>query len=75
MKYIIMQIYFELELKLEWGRREIKVDRGMRQGDVMSGITFIKVVEDACEKLEWDGKGINVDGKWLTLLMFVDDLA
>lgn len=59
----------KIEVNLERERRKIKVNRGIRQGDVMSDKTFIKSLEEPYKKLERNGTEINANDKRLNLLV------
>ena len=40
----------------------IQLQRGVRQGDVISPKLFTAAMEDAFKLLEWEGLGINING-------------
>lgn len=53
----------------------IPLGRGVRQGDTISPKLFTAVVEDVLKTLEWDRKGININGVFMSHLCFADDLV
>lgn len=62
------------KIKLEKMGKEIKIDRGVRQGDPLSPKLFTAVLQEIFRKLEWDQYGININGEQLTHLRFADDI-
>ncbi len=53
----------------------IDVKRGVRQGDTISPKLFTATLENVMRDLEWDGKGVKVDGRQLHHLRFADDIV
>ncbi|XP_072938827.1 uncharacterized protein [Epargyreus clarus] len=53
----------------------IQVQRGVRQGDVLSPKLFTAALEDVFKLMEWKGFGINIDGEYITHLRFADDIV
>ena len=48
----------------------------MRQGDTISSKLFTACLQDAIiNKINWDGKRINIDGEHLSHLIFADDIG
>ena len=62
-------------IKLETRGDEIKIERGVRQGDPLSPKLFIAVLESIFRKLNWSNQGLLVDGEYLNHLRFADDIA
>lgn len=52
-----------------------EVKKGVKQGDPLSSILFNCALEEIFRKLNWEGKGINVNGVWLSNLRFADDIV
>ncbi|CAH2270055.1 jg17908 [Pararge aegeria aegeria] len=52
-----------------------KIERGVKQGDPLSPKLFITVLESIFRKLNWENKGIKINGKYLSHLRFADDLV
>jgi hypothetical protein len=53
----------------------IQLQRGVRQGDVISPKLFTAALEDIFKLLDWKGSGININGEYLTHLRFADDVV
>ena len=47
----------------------------MRQGDSISPKIFTAALEDIFKTLEWEAKGVNINGKQLNNLRFADDIV
>ena len=62
-------------LKLHKESEPIFIRRGVRQGDTMSPKLFVATLEEIFKRLNWDNKGINVNGKKLNHLRFADDIV
>lgn len=52
---------------------EIKVGRGVRQGDCLSPRLFTAVLDRAFRQLDWSKKGICINGRFLSHILFADD--
>lgn len=55
--------------------KEVKIERGVRQGDTLSPKIFTAALEEVFKKSNLEEKGINIDGEQLTDLRFADDVA
>ncbi|KAJ2938173.1 hypothetical protein O0L34_g18513 [Tuta absoluta] len=62
-------------VKLETTGKDIKIERGVRQGDPLSPKLFIAVLENIFKKLNWSQKGIRINGHLLNHLRFADDIV
>jgi hypothetical protein len=51
----------------------LKIQRGVRQGDVVSPRLFIAVLNYAISKIDWAGLGRRIQGEMLTHLLYADD--
>ena len=62
-------------LKLHKDSNKISLERGARQGDNISPKLFTACLQDAIiNKIDWEEKGINIDGEHLSHLIFADDI-
>lgn len=55
--------------------KPIQLQRGVRQGDVISPKLFTSALEDVFKLLDWNGFGININGEYITHLRFADDIV
>lgn len=62
------------KIKLEKEGKEIRIERGVRQGDPISPKLFTAVLEEVIRKLDWQDCGLKINGENLTHLRFADDL-
>lgn len=53
----------------------IYIRRGVRQGNTISPKLFTAALESIFKHLDWVGKGINIDSKYLHHLRFADDIV
>ena len=53
---------------------KIKIEKGVRQGDTISPKLFTSCLESIFRKIDWEGKGININGEYLNHLRFADDI-
>ena len=63
-------------LKLHRDSDKIKLERGARQGDNISSKRFTACLQDAIiKRIDWEaGRGLNIDGGYLSHLIFTDDI-
>jgi hypothetical protein len=74
---LIQSCYQDSSLSLKIFSRElhIPVNKGVRQGDTISPALFTAALERAIRQLDWEGRGIRVDGRRLHHLRFADDVV
>ncbi|EYC10637.1 hypothetical protein Y032_0054g2471 [Ancylostoma ceylanicum] len=53
----------------------IPIAKGVRQGDTISPKLFTAALQWAMKSLNWDERGIRVDGRFLSNLRFADDIV
>ncbi|KAE9413785.1 hypothetical protein Angca_007815, partial [Angiostrongylus cantonensis] len=53
----------------------ISIGKGVRQGDTISPMLFSAALQWTMKSLDWDEKGIRIDGKFLSNLRFADDIV
>ena len=64
-------------LKLHRDSDKIKLESGARQGDNIAPKRFTECLQDAViKRIDWEGKGLNVniDGEYLSRVIFADDI-
>ena len=49
---------------------KIRIKRGVRQGDTISRKLFTATLESIFRRLNWENKGVKIDGEVLTKLRF-----
>ncbi|CAG9136621.1 unnamed protein product [Plutella xylostella] len=59
----------------EQSTKPIQLQRGVRQGDVISPKLFTCALEDVFKLVEWKRLGINVNGEYISHLRFADDIV
>ncbi len=78
-KYIkvikIMYEQAEAYVKMDQKGDNFKVERGVRQGDPLSPNLFNAILEEIFRKLEWEGRGLRINGEYLNNLRFADDVV
>ena len=52
----------------------IRIKRGVRQGDTISPKLFTATLESIFRRLNWEHKGVKIDGEFLSNLRFADDI-
>ncbi|GBP01096.1 LINE-1 retrotransposable element ORF2 protein [Eumeta japonica] len=62
-------------IKLETLGPSFPIERGVRQGDPLSPIIFIAILEVVINKLNWSKRGIFIRDSYLSHLRFADDLV
>lgn len=62
-------------IRLEREGAEFPINRGARQGDPLSPKIFTVVLESIFRNLDWEEKGLRIDGEFLSHLRFADDIV
>ena len=74
---IIKHLYSNAKsvVRTEIDSKCFRLRRGVRQGDTISPILFnIALNNEVINKIEWGDRGINIDGEYLSHLLYADDL-
>ena len=53
---------------------KIRIKRGVRQGDTISPKLFTATLESIFRRLNWENKGVKIDGEFPSNLRFADDV-
>ena len=53
---------------------KIMIKRGVRQGDTISPKLFTATLESIFRRLNWENKGVKIDGEFISNLHFADDI-
>lgn len=62
-------------IKLEIEGPTFPIKKGVRQGDPLSPKLFSSVLEMVFRNLDWENKGLKIDGENLNHLRFADDIV
>ena len=73
---ILKDIYTDssVTVHLHKESEKIRIKRGVRQGDTMSPKLFTATLESIFRRLNWENKGVKIDGEFLSNLRFADDI-
>ncbi|MCJ3109057.1 reverse transcriptase family protein, partial [Klebsiella pneumoniae] len=55
--------------------RKIPIQKGVRQGDTISPMLFTACLEEIFKSLDWNEKGLRINGDYLSNLRFADDIV
>lgn len=74
---LFKDIYSECtsQIRLHELSQRIPIEKGVRQGDSLSPKLFSAVLESVFRRLDWEEKGMNIDGERFTNLRFADDVV
>ena len=75
---VLRNLYSEATsvLRLHKDSEKFKLGRGSRQGDNISPKLFTSCLQHAIiNKIDWENKGVRIDGKYLSHLIFADDIV
>ncbi len=67
---ILKDIYTDssVTVHLHKESEKIRIKRGVRQGDTISPKLFMATLESIFRKLNWENKGVTIDGEFLNNL-------
>ena len=73
---ILKDIYTDssVTVHLHKESEKIRIKKGVRQGDTISPKLFTATLESIFRRLNWENKGVKVDGSFLSNLHFADDI-
>ena len=73
---ILKDIYTDssVTVHLHKESEKIRIKRGVRQGDTISPKLFTATLERIFRRLNWENKGVKIDGEFLSNLRFADDI-
>ena len=73
---ILKDIYTDssVTVHLHKESEKIRIKRGVRQGDTISPKLFTATLESIFRRLNWENKGVKIDGQFLSNHRFADDI-
>ena len=71
---LITCLYTTVTVHLHKESEKIRIKRGVRQGDTISPKLFTATLESIFRRLNWENKGVKIDGEFLSNLRFADDI-
>ncbi|XP_050312881.1 uncharacterized protein LOC126747946 [Anthonomus grandis grandis] len=74
LKHIYENATITVKISEEIETNKMQIKRGVRQGDTISPKLFTLALEGVFKTLDWNERGIKIDGKHLSLLRFADDI-
>ena len=75
MKAIYSKATFHVKINDDIKTDKIKIGKGVRQGDTISPKLFTLALENVFKQLNWENRGLNIDGTHLHHLRFADDIV
>ena len=63
-----------LTVHLHKESENIRIKRGVRQGDTISTKQFSATLESVFRRLNWENKGVKIDGECVSNIRFADDI-
>ena len=77
MTNLIQEMYTNVKARVvtDVKGRYFNIEKGVKQGDPLSPILFNTALEEVFRKLDWENKGISINGKKLSNLRFADDIV
>lgn len=75
MKAIYDKATFHVKINDDIKTDKIKIGKGVRQGDTISPKLFTLALENVFKQLNWENRGLNIDGMHLHHLRFADDIV
>ena len=73
---ILKDIYTVISVTVHMHKEseKIRIKRGVRQGDTISPKLFTATLESIFRRLNWENKGVKIDGEFLSNLRVADDI-
>jgi len=74
---IVQEMYKEglSKIKMKDSMVPVKIERGVRQGDTLSPLLFTALLRSVFLNLDWENRGISINGDRLSNLQFADDIV
>ena len=74
---IVIEMYKNLKARVKTDKvgTSFSIKRGVKQGDPLSSLLFNCVLEDIFRDMDWNKKGINMNGEYLNNLRYADDVV
>ena len=73
---ILKDIYTDssVTVHLHKESEKIRIKKGVREGDTISPKLFTATLESIFRRLNWENKRVKVDGEFLSIVRFADDI-
>jgi endonuclease/exonuclease/phosphatase family metal-dependent hydrolase len=65
----------QASIKLDTESEKFPLQRGVRQGDIISPKLFNAGLEEVFKRLDWENNGLRINGEYLSHLRFADDIV
>ncbi len=74
---LIKNLYSNIEARIITDKEGnyFKISKGVKQGDPLSPLLFNCALEEVFRNINWEGKGVKINGKYLNNLRFADDIV
>lgn len=74
---IIKELYTNLKSRIKTDKIGpfFDVKKAVKQGDPLSSLLFTSALEQIFRNLEWEGKGVKINGSYLNNPRFADDIV
>ncbi|KHJ77846.1 hypothetical protein OESDEN_22534, partial [Oesophagostomum dentatum] len=62
-------------IEIDGHMAELDIQRGVRQGDSLSPLLFVLLLQHVLKKVPWRGRGLNINGELLKYFAYADDVV